>query len=101
MLGGTTRGFCRREWTLWYGDKEDATPCTLPLTDGEPCGDVFCSQVGNQHDDRDTGKRCPYNRNGLEVDFSQCELTTYAKKRPSGTILATGGAGDHHPEEVS
>ena len=95
MLGGTTRGFCRREGALWDGDGEDGSPCSLPLTDGTLCGDVFAAP----DDPRNASDRCPYNRNGLEVDFAACKLTTYAKDHGH---LATGGAGlkAHNPEEL-
>ena len=100
MLGGTTKGFCRREWSLWYGDKEDLTPCGLPLTDGQLCGDVFGTKQGkgDQNHPANSGDRCPYNHNGLKVDFSACELTTYAKK--DNRVMATGGAGNlaHDPD---
>ena len=94
MLGGTTKGFCLREWEMWYGDKPaneqpGQSPCPLQLTDGKLCDDVAID-----------GKRCPYNRNGLEVDFTACALTTYAK--PVEGILHTGGAGllAHEPERL-
>jgi hypothetical protein len=94
MLGGTTKGFCLREWEMWYGDKPAADqpgqmPCPLPLTDGKLCGDA----------DLD-GKRCPYSRSNLKVDMTKCELTTYAKKHNG--VLATGGAGlaAHDPQEI-
>lgn len=68
MLGGTTAGFCRREWDLWYGDGTDPGQCKLPLSDGKPCGDAG----------RD-GTRCPYNKDcGLTVDMSNIKYTTYA-----------------------
>ena len=93
MLGGTTKGFCLREWELWYGDKPATEqpaqhPCPLPLTDGQLCGDTELS-----------GARCPYSSR-LKVDFNACKLTTYAK--PHDGQLATGGAGlkAHRPEEL-
>jgi hypothetical protein len=67
MLGGTTAGFCRREWDLWYGDGSDPGPCPLPLSDGKTCGDSGCE-----------GPRCPYNANDLRVDMSNLKYTTYA-----------------------
>ena len=106
MLGGTTKGFCRREWSLWYGDKEDLTPCGLPLTDGQVCGDVFGDPQKHggeatplKNHPANSGDRCPYNHNDLKVDFSACELTTYAKKH--NRAMATGGAGNlaHDPDE--
>ena len=97
MLGGTTKGFCRREWALWYGDTEDASPCTLPLTDGALCNDVFAAPDNA----RNIYARCPYNHNGLKVDFEACKLTTYAKHHDR--VLATGGAGlaAHNPAALS
>ena len=93
MLGGTTKGFCLREWELWYGNKPAKEqpgqhPCPVPLSDGKVCGD----RANND-------KRCPYNSK-LRVDFDTCELTTYAKQHKGP--LATGGAGlkAHDPEKL-
>lgn len=105
MLGGTTKGFCRREWALWYGDREDDSPCQLPLSDGKVCGDVYCDPARAQDgklsaSPKNAGRRCPYSSK-LSVDMSQCKLTTYADIK-SGDVLCTGGAGEaaHSPERI-
>lgn len=102
MLGGTTKGFCRREWALWYGDKEDVSPCGLPLSDRQQCGDVFAApdDPRNTSNGQENG-RCPYNRGGgMHVDMEACQLTTYAKHHDR--VLAIGGAGlkAHNPETL-
>jgi hypothetical protein len=70
MMGGITAGFCLREWELWYGDKPADGPCPIPLSDGDPCGDIAI---------KGADCRCPYNKeSGLSVDMTGQRHTTYA-----------------------
>ena len=90
MLGETSKGFCLREEALFYGSSTEEraedieacrATCPMPLSDGEVCGDGMRRRPDQA---AEFGTRCPYNRNGLEVDRIGLVFITYPECNGEG-----------------